>query len=244
METATARELAKDARNPFTEFVVVPVESVTGFRVGPRRRTAASVDVQPLVPFSIHPDWHLIVRPLVAATYVPAPDAEFGFEDLQTSVFLTPAKSSPWVWGVGPVVQVPTATSDALGTGKWSAGPTGALIYSEGPWLNGVLAHHLASFAGSQHRDRVSSTYLEPLLSYNFESGWYVQCDPAITYDWNAPSRDAWTVPVGADVGKALKVRAVALALQLGAYDFVKHPDGAAESIVRAQVTFFFPAGR
>jgi hypothetical protein len=49
---------------------------------------------------------------------------------------------------------------------------------------------------------------------------------------------------VGADIGKALRVRAVALAFQLGAYDFVKHPDGAAESIVRAQVTFFLPAGR
>jgi hypothetical protein len=94
-------------------------------------------------------------------------------------------------------VQLPTATTDELGTGRWSAGPTGALIYSSGPWLNGVLTYHLASFAGDRHRSRVNQTYIEPEVSYSFASGWYVQCDPALTYDWTADSADAWSIPMG-----------------------------------------------
>jgi hypothetical protein len=97
-------------------------------------------------------------------------------------LFLTPANATTWIWGVGPIFQLPTASSSELGTGRWSAGPTAALIYSEGPWFNGVLAYQLMSFAGNRERGSVNQTFLEPDVSYNFESGWYVQCEPSITY--------------------------------------------------------------
>jgi hypothetical protein len=54
------------------------------------------------------------------------------------------------------------------------------------PWFNGVLAYQLMSFAGNRKRGSVNQTFLEPDVSYNFESGWYVQCEPDITYDWTA----------------------------------------------------------
>jgi hypothetical protein len=34
------------------------------------------------------------------------------------------------------------------------------------------------SFAGNRERGSVNQTYIEPEISYNFESGWYVDCDP------------------------------------------------------------------
>jgi hypothetical protein len=74
------------------------------------------------------------VRPLVPTTYSPVPEKRFGLGDIQPSFFLTPARVDQWTWGVGPAFQLPTATANELGTGKWSAGPTGALIYTEGPW--------------------------------------------------------------------------------------------------------------
>jgi hypothetical protein len=117
------------------------------------------------------------------------------------------------------------------------------LIYSSGPWLSGVLTYHLASFAGDRHRSSVSQTYIEPQVSYSFASGWYVQCDPALTYDWTAASADAWSIPMGADVGDALTIGAQAMSFQLGAYDFLKRPDGTPEWLIRAQVTLLFPAG-
>ena len=71
----------------------------------------------------------------------------------------------------------------------------------------------------------VNLTYIEPEVSYSFASGWYVQCDPALTYDWTA-SADAWTIPMGADIGDALTIGGQAMSFQLGVYDFLKRPTG------------------
>ena len=95
------------------------------------------------------------------------------------SFFLTPAHNTGLTWGAGPALLFPTAISNELGTDKWSAGPTGALVYSrsEIPWFAGLLVTQLWSFAGAP-RTAVNQTSTEVDLSYNFESGWYIQTDP------------------------------------------------------------------
>ena len=237
---STLQDVAKEKQNPFAETINLPIESDTGFGVGPHHDIGQEFTIQPLFPVTLDNNWNLIVRPLLPLTYSPSPEKQFGLGDIQPSFFLTPARVSEWTWGVGPAFQLPTATSSELGTGKWSAGPTGALIYSEGPWFAGVLVSQLWSFAGA-HRAPVNQTAAEPNVSYNFDSGWYIQFDPTITYDWAAASRDALTLPLGIDVGKAMQIGARSLTLQIGAYDFVKHPTDATQWVVRAQITFLFP---
>ena len=144
---------------------------------------------------------------------------------------------------MGPIFEFPTASSSELGTGRWSAGPTAALVYSGGPWFNGILACHFMSFAGNRDRGSVNQTFLEPDVSYNFESGWYVQCEPSITYDWTAKAANAWTLPIGADVGKAFKLGSQSLSLQVGAYDFLKRQNGDPQWITRVGITLLFPTG-
>ncbi len=199
------------------------------------------MSVEALVPFSLNTQWDLIARPSLTVTYLPSPHEQFGLEDLQTSFFLTPANATTWIWGVGPIFQFPTATSKELGTGRWSAGPTAALVYSEGPWFDAVLAYQLMSFGGNRDRGSVNQTYVEPQVSYNFQSGWYVDCDPPMTFDWTANTANGWTIPMGADAGKAFNVGLHAMSFQVGAYDLVKRPDGAPQWIARVSVTFLFP---
>ena len=115
----------------------VPFQFTTGFGVGSERRTGESLNIQPVLPFSLTSGWSVIALPSLSVTYEPPPDEEFGLQDLQLSLFVTPAQGDRWLWGIGPIVQFPTASATGLGTGKWSAGPTGALVYSNGPWLNG-----------------------------------------------------------------------------------------------------------
>lgn len=236
----TLQELAKDTKNPFAELISLPIGATTGFGIGPHRDIGEELSIQPRFPVALNDDWQLIVRPLLPVSYTPSPEKRFGLGDIQPSFFLTPARVQRWTWGVGPAFQLPTATSNVLGTGKWSAGPTGALIYSEGPWFAGVLTSQLWSFAGA-HRSLVNQTSAEANVSYNFESGWYIQTDPTITYDWSAASHDAWTLPVGLDIGKAMQLGERSLSFQVGAYDFVKHPTDATQWIIRAQITFLFP---
>ncbi|MGD0074420.1 MAG: transporter [Candidatus Binataceae bacterium] len=236
------QELAKSVHNPFEDFFRLPIQSTTGFQVGHNHNASDSLNIEPLLPFSLNADWDLFARPSLTVTYLPNPHEQFGLEDLQTSFFLTPAKASTWIWGVGPILQFPTASSSGLGTGRWSAGPTAALVYSEGPWSNYILAYQLMSFAGNRDRGSVNQTYIEPEISYTFESGWSVDCDPAITYDWTADAANAWTIPIGADISKAFKVGSQDLSLQVGAYDFLKRPGGTSQWIIRVNVTLLFPA--
>jgi hypothetical protein len=84
--TMTARDLAKEVLNPFAESIKVPIESVTGFRVGPNRNTGESVNIEPVLPFAVTRAWNAIVQPLLSMTSLPSPDATTGFDDADVRV--------------------------------------------------------------------------------------------------------------------------------------------------------------
>lgn len=44
--------------------------------------------------------------------------AKFGLGDINHSVYLSPANPGPLIWGIGPSITIPTATSDTLGQEK------------------------------------------------------------------------------------------------------------------------------
>lgn len=242
--TISPQDLAKSVHNPFEDFIKVPLEATTGFRLGPDHNAGENFNLEPVIPFRLSADWDLIARPSLSLTYIPSPHEQFGLQDLQASFYLTPHGANEWIWGIGPIFQFPTATSTTLGTGRWSAGPTAALIYSEGPWFNGILAYQLMSFAGDRDRGSVNQTYLEPEVSYNFESGWYMDCDPPITFDWTADAANGWTVPMGADVGSVFNLGPQPMSLQVGSYDLLERPGGAPQWIIRVQLTLLFPTRR
>ena len=239
--TPSAQDLAKEIKNPIADAFKFPLQFTTGFNVGSHHRTGEGTNFQPLLPMPLSSRWDLILRPNINLVYAPSPHQQFGFQDLQTSVFLTPATAEEWIWGLGPVFQFPTASTKSLGTGRWSAGPTGALIYNQGPWFNAIMSYQLMSFAGDRNRGSVNQTYIEPLISYNTESGWSIQCDPQITFDWTSDAADAWSIPIGADVGKAFSIGDKSLGLQVGVYDYLKSQTGSPAWIVRAQITAIVP---
>lgn len=242
--SATPQDLAKSAHNPFEDFVKLQLQAATGFSIGPHHNAGEGLNLQPLFPFRATANWDLMVRPSLTLTYAPSPHEQYGLQDLQTQFFLTPHGLSKWLWGIGPIFQFPTATTTELGTGRWSAGTNAAAIYSEGPWFNGLLAYHLMSFAGDRDRGSVNLTYIEPLVSYNLESGWYADLDPAITFDWTADASNGWTLPMGADIGKTFNLGTQAMSLQVGSYDFVDRPDGTPQWMIRVQLTLLFPTSR
>ena len=235
------QDLAKGTLNPFAEFIKVPFQFTTGFGVGSHDRVGESLNIEPLLRFVLDADWDLIARPSLNVTYAPGPNEQFGFQDLQTSFFLTPAKDKTWIWGVGPILQFPTASSERLGTDRWSAGPTAALVYEQGPWFIAILSYQLMSFAGDRSRGSVNQTNIEPQVSYSLDSGWYGQWDPTMTYNWTADTANAWTIPAGVDIGKAFKIGEQAMSLQAGGYDYPMHPHGATQWMMRVQMTFLFP---
>jgi len=109
------------------------------------------------------------------------------------------------IGGLGPTFILNTATDDRLGLGKWSVGPTLAVISRPEPWVVGAVVRNLWSFAGDTRRRKVNLFLVQPLLNYNFRNGWYLTSTPGIIANWKAEDkRNRWTVPIGGGVGKVM----------------------------------------
>jgi D-lactate dehydrogenase len=173
----------------------------------------------------------------------PAPgvDGATGLGDIQESLFLSPAKVGPVIWGAGPVISFPTATEHLLGTGKLSVGPTAVALTIQGHSLFGVLAQNLFSVAGPSGRSDVDQMLIQPFVNYNLPHGWYLTSSPVITANWETRSRERWTVPVGGGVGKIVHFGKLPMNMYLQCFRNVEHPDGTTPWALRFQIQFLFP---
>src|SRR5262245_35469124 len=66
--TVSAQQLAKSAHNPFEDYVKVPIEPPTGFGLGPHNNAGASLNIEPLIPLRLNPEWDLIAQPNLTVT--------------------------------------------------------------------------------------------------------------------------------------------------------------------------------
>jgi hypothetical protein len=244
-QPASEGDLAKKTQNPVSDLISVPFESNFNFGVGPNDDLQYILNVQPVMPFRLSEDWNLITRtiiPLIDQPELgPGVGDVFGLGDIQLSQFLSPAKSGALIWGIGPIFQFPTATDDALGSDKWSAGPTAAALTIRGPWVAGALVNHLWSFAGDDDRADVNQTLIQPIVNYNLPGGWFLSSVPYITANWEKDGDDRWTVPIGIGVGKVHRFGTQPVSLQLTPYYNVVRPDDAAEWTLQFRINLLFP---
>ena len=141
-----AAELAKKLSNPVASLISVPLQYNYDTYGGTTDGGSASrLVIQPVVPFSLNEYWNLITRtiiPLIDRRDFPlAAMNESGLGDITPSFFFSPKSPTAggWIWGAGPVLLLPTATKDVLGTEKWGMGPTGVALKQAGPWTVGLL---------------------------------------------------------------------------------------------------------
>ncbi len=240
-------DLAKKAQNPVSDLISIPFENNFQWGAGYEDEFSYRLVVRPVYPMSLSQDWNLIHRALVPVTYSPEPapglDDAFGLGDIQYQAFLSPESTEPFIWGVGPQVQFPTATDQILGTEKWSLGPAAVALQIQGPWVYGALLTYLHSFAGDDLREDVRLLALQYFLNYNFPSGWFLTTSPTNSVNLEADD-DKWTIPLGGGVGKVVRIGPLPVNLSLQAYYNVERPPGAPEGTVRFQFSFLLPRGR
>jgi hypothetical protein len=163
-----------------------------------------------------------------------------GLSDVLTSVFFSP-KSSPLVWGVGPVLSLPSTSEKTLGTGKWSAGPTFVVLKQQGQWTYGALVNQVWSFAGNESRGDVSQFYLQPFLAYNTPNAVTFSINSESIFNWKADSGRRATVPINLGVSKVATFGVFPASYQLGAGFYVHTPDGRPDWQVRFVLTLLLP---
>ncbi|MCK5710268.1 MAG: neuromedin U [Deltaproteobacteria bacterium] len=243
--TAEQPDLAKQAQNPIANLISVPFQNNINFGLGPHDRTQNLLLIQPVIPIRLTDGLNLITRTIAPVLYQPDVESnsggEFGLGDINESLFFSPSKPSKIVWGVGPIVQFPTATHNVLGTGKWEAGPTAVALTMPGHWVIGALINNLWSFAGDNDRKKVSLLTFQYFINYNFSHGWYLTSSPVNTANWKADNNNRWTIPFGGGGGKIFHVGKQALNFQTQAFYNAERPAGAADWTLRIQLVFLFP---
>lgn len=241
-----AAEMAKKLSNPVASLISVPLQYNNDEYGGANDGASVSkLIVQPVVPFSVNEEWNLITRTLIPISEqqdfpIPAFN-ESGLNDITTSLFFSPKAPTPsgWIWGAGPVILLPTASEDVLGTEKFGLGPTGVALKQSGPWTVGILAGHVWSVAGNEDRDDVNATTLQPFFSYTTATHTTVGAYTESAYDWQ---RDQWQVPLIIQAGQILKIGPQIFQLAVaGKYWAEAAEDGQEGWGARVQLTLIYP---
>lgn len=166
--------LSQQLANPIANLTSVPIQYNALFGAGRDGKGIISVlDIQPVIPFKLNDDWNLITRTIlpVATTnnFLDGLGDASGLGDTQVSLFLSPEKTGPGglIWGVGTVINIPTATDALLGTREWGAGPTAVALVQTNSWTVGVLASQMWTFDG----DAINRSFIQPWVTYELKDG-------------------------------------------------------------------------
>jgi hypothetical protein len=136
---------------------------------------------------------------------------------------------------------IPTATSDILGQGKLSMGPSVVVLTQPGHWTIGSLVNNVWSVAGPDGRANVNQMLWQYFINYNLKKGWYISVSPIITANWKASSGNVWTVPVGGGIGRVMKLGFQPVNVTAQFYGNAVYPTGTSSWSMRLQIAFLFP---
>ena len=244
----SAEELAKLAQNPVGNLISVPFQNNTNLNFGPEKGTQDILNIQPVIPIEVDKDWNIITRTILPVIWMPALSPEIGSKsgigDIQFSTLLSPAVPGKWIWGAGPIFQLPTDSSAELGNKNWGLGPEFVILHLEhdDPWVYGAIVNNIWSLTSNKQGGSYSNGLIQPFINYNVPDGdgLYITSSPIWTVAWNANGQ-RWTLPLGAGVGKIFHLGKLPVNTQISAYYNVVKPDFGPNWQIRAQVQLMFP---
>jgi hypothetical protein len=235
-------ELAKAAQNPLANIMSFPFQNNTNFGYGPDNDRSQNVlNIQPVIPLA---GGRIITRTIVPILTQPdfaeTSGSNTGLSNIQFTAFYTP-KSEKITWGVGPILSFPAPNED-FGSQKMSVGPSLVVLKTGKKWVYGALINNVFSVAGPSDAPDVNSFLAQVFVNYNMKKGLYLNTAPIFTANWEAEDGQQWTVPLGAGIGKIVKLGGkLPLNLQAGYYFNVVSPDFGPESQLRVQAVVMLP---
>ena len=250
--------------NPLTNNVLFITESDT-FRtrgdITDRKRWGNITIVEPLIPVGLgDTGWTLITRPIIPLAFsVDTPEvtssglsfeSNSGLGDITVfGLFTKGMNEKGFQWGLGPTLQMPTASDDALGSEKWSVGPAAIMVYNTTlkrprDLTVGLLNQNFFSFAGDDDRESVDRSTLQYFATWSITDNWGLLSAPTITWNRNASSGNKWSVPVSLGVSYTTKLGKVPTRFVLEPQYFIERPDDfGVDWNIRFAVAMFLPKG-
>ncbi|SMP24791.1 hypothetical protein [Shimia sagamensis] len=227
-------DLAKELSNPgaanATMNFKLEYRSFDGTLAGADDQNSTTLTFQPVLPFILPNGNNLIFRP--AFSYVwDQPSVSSGGISTRNSWgdipydLLYSWSGEGWTFGAGVVGSIPTGS--AASSDNWLLGPSALAVRTTDWGVWGVFPFHNEKVGGNGPDMSLSS--LQYFLFYSLGEGWLIGTGPTMSYDWNAPSGDAWTVPLQLSLSKTAAIGKQLVKLNFSAdYNMVR-PDAFAE---------------
>ena len=227
-------EASKQAANPLASVWLMQFQQNNTWLGTPANggnRVQSNLQFQPLMSVKLTDDWSLVTRPVLQLfNSTPFQDQAgqsnrvTGFGDTAVALALSPGNRlvGNWLLAAGPTFIFPTATDSRIGQDKWQVGPAAAVGYVGKNFVTYVFPQQWFSVGGDGRRTRQMS------LIYAFvrtlPNGWTVGTNPNMFVDWEAPSGNKVSFPVGLQVGKLRKLGPMPVKFDLQVQYYAVHP--------------------
>jgi len=195
-----------DANNPLTPKITINFQDyfIPSFIDTPGDSHANQFLLRGLVPSDLFgmPQLFRFTLPIATSPDVPSGYVT-GLGDLTLmDIFILP-KQGDVTFGAGPLIVLPTATDDSLGSGKWQIGAAGIVVAPQDWGLLAGLGTYQTSFAGSDSREDVSVATFQPIVNVNLSEGWYLRS--SATWNFDLENGRSY-IPIGAGIGKVFQL--------------------------------------
>jgi hypothetical protein len=233
--------LAKATQNPLAAMYSLPFQNNTTYGMGEFNRAQNILNIQPVIPVSLGSKVNLINRIIIPVITQPSSTEDkstTGVGDIVYTAWFSPTKASKITWGIGSVMQIPTASeANEFGSREFGIGPSLVALTTLDKWVAGFVIQNIWTFG-----DVSESKFLfQYFVNYNLPNAWYLVSAPILTANWNAAEGQKWIVPFGGGAGKVFRIGKLPINANAQVYYNAVKPDGVGDWGTRFQLQFLFP---
>ena len=206
-----SRTLAEELANPLTVLISVPFFGNYNGDVGPDREGSQwFMNIQPVVPIELNPDWHVISRTILPVMFsqsdiFPGSGSQSGLRDTTEGLYFSPSQTFEWLHRrIGADLSVADRNRRAAGRREVGRGSYRGSCLAGQRLDSRHSCQPLWSFAGDADRTDFNQSYLQPFIAYTTPKAWTFTLQGEDTYDWETGE---WSAPIDFLVAKIVKIQ-------------------------------------